>query len=348
MTTIKVPGKLFLAGEFAATYSGQASIVLAVNRFMRFTIQPHDNYQITSDQLGIYPGLLFEKENNPLNDDAWQIVTQACRTIAAYLPATKIKHTQPFQLQITSGLELDGQKIGLGSSGATAVGVCQALLMYYQIPFTKYELFKLATLTLFQLPHFQKGSMGDVAAAVFGGIVYYEKFDTNWLTHQLSTTPLSNIVQNNWPQLQLKNLHQPKTWELLVAWTQSPADTQNSLQRLPVDPTTFLSASQTTVKQVATALENESWTAFQQALAQNQSEIITYTKAANINYQTSQLDHFLQLIQTFAIPGKISGAGNGDNALAWTKLQDTTKRHAFIQACIKADLRPLPLTIYHE
>lgn len=348
MVTIQVPGKLFLAGEFAATYSGQASIILAMNRFMRFTIRSRGNYQIISDQLGIYPGPIFDKVSSPVRDDAWQIVIQACRTIATYLPTTKIKQTQPFQLKITSGLELEGQKIGLGSSGATAVGVCQALLTYYQVPFTKRELFKLATLTLFQLPHFQKGSMGDVAAAVFGGIVYYEKFDTAWLTHQLSTTPLSKIVQTNWPQLQLKNLHQPPTWEPLVAWTRAPADTQSSLKRLPVDPTTFLSASQATVKQVAQALENENWGAFQQALTQNQTEILTYTQAANITYRTSQLDHFLQLVKTFTVPGKISGAGNGDNAIAWTTTQDKTKRHALIQACIKADLRPLPLTIYHE
>ncbi len=43
---VKVPGKLFVAGEYAVTEPGQPSIVIAVDRYITAVIQESDKNEI--------------------------------------------------------------------------------------------------------------------------------------------------------------------------------------------------------------------------------------------------------------------------------------------------------------
>ncbi|QIL50843.1 phosphomevalonate kinase [Weissella coleopterorum] len=348
MLKLQVPGKLFLAGEFAATYTNQPSIIMAIDRYIEFKITAAETIEINSDLLGTY-----QISNNKLqpilkaqNDD-WSLIQAGLQTFEQFrrdLPnAPELK---PFHLSIESHLNLNQRKIGLGSSGATMVGLIASLLQFHQISFSKIMLFKLATIALLKIPKFSNGSMGDVAAASFGGVVYYHKFDRTWVQKMLQNDHLANLVQIPWPHLVLKNMPFPTTWQLLVGWTQSPADTQSSLdtmQRQKQLDQHFLQASSDLVWAIQKAISQKNWSDFRLKLSEIQLLLIKYTNAQHLPYQTPALTAFLNSLEHFNLPGKISGAGNGDNGIAFQLLP--APNLDLLATWRNQGIQPLPLKI---
>lgn len=341
MLKLQIPGKLFLAGEFAVTHSGHSSLVMAIDRYIDFKIKPASQIEIQSDLLGAYsiPNNQLKNLPNTL-DEQWQLIQSALNIFEEFRKdLEKSPALKPFSLEIESHLSIDHIKIGLGSSGATVVGVLASLLQFHQISFSKTKLFKLASLALLQLPKFKKGSMGDIAAACFGGIVFYQKFDQAWAEKEKRQTSLLNLINMEWPLLKLENAHLPNNWHLLVGWTKSPADTQTSLKQINQSKSQeleseFLIDSDRDVLKIQKSLAQNDWSAFNLAITSIQKTLINYTINQNIPYQTPALQHFLSDAKLFNLPSKISGAGNGDNGIAFTlnripdpKLLDTWKTH---------------------
>ncbi|WZU01556.1 hypothetical protein MGH68_19465 [Erysipelothrix sp. D19-032] len=95
------------------------------------------------------------------------------------------------------------------------VAVIASVLDFYQISISKIELFKMAVLA--QLEMHELSSGGDLAAAVFGGLIIYERYDVQWSkTHQSS----SEILHLEWPLLKIEPL-QDDNFKIHVGRTQS-------------------------------------------------------------------------------------------------------------------------------
>lgn len=348
MFKTQIPGKLFLAGEFAATHSGHPSLVMAIDRYIDFKIQPTSKTEIKSDLLGLYSIPNNQLTNLPtMNDMKWQLIQSALNIFEELrIDLVNRPALQPFRLEIESHLSIDQIKIGLGSSGATVVGVLSSLLKFHNISFSKPMLFKLASLALLQLPNFKKGSMGDLAAACFGGIVFYQKFDQNWVEKMKQETSILDLINMEWPLLELEHVNLPHNWRLLVGWTKSPADTQASLKQTKKNKaceTEFLIKSDQDVLKIKQSMAQNDWYTFSLAIASIQNTLIEYTNSQNIPYQTPALLHFLSDSSLFNLPSKISGAGNGDNGIAFTL--NKTPEPKLLTAWKTHGIQNLPLNI---
>ena len=162
--TTSAPGKLMLMGDHAVVYD-RPCLVTAVDHRMKVTVSRASdsmltlnapdvdmtNYQCSIDELA---------QNTP---KAAQFVEYAVRNF--------------FQtFCVNSGLAITSQsdfssKFGFGSSSAVTVATIKALGELFNVEMTNKELFNLSYKTILDIQG--KGSGFDVAAAVFGGTLYF-------------------------------------------------------------------------------------------------------------------------------------------------------------------------------
>ena len=147
MTVFSAPGKLFLIGEYAVLHGGTA-VITAVDRRAVARFVP-----------GAQP-------STPLIAEAVKAVLEHARSLG--VPATLDGAPEVD----SSALSQDGQKLGLGSSAAAAVAAIGATWDALGQPFEPAALFPIA-LNAHRAAQGGRGSGGDVAAAVLGGVVAY-------------------------------------------------------------------------------------------------------------------------------------------------------------------------------
>lgn len=121
LPTVKAPGKLYIAGEYAVVEPGQPAILIAVDQFVYATISHAKQGLVSSKQL-LGQDIYWTRENDQLQ------TTQATAKFAYVLKAIELTERyakeqncqlSTFNLQLDSDLDSpDGKKYGLGSSAA--------------------------------------------------------------------------------------------------------------------------------------------------------------------------------------------------------------------------------------
>ena len=224
----KVPGKLIILGEYAVL-EGANAIVMAVDRYAIVTVEfsdQNDTCQLTSsldlnplrfniDKMGKIipdshiPQTMISKMNFSLT---------AIERICDQMLQSGFQNTS-FDLHIdTSQFYMNTQekKLGLGSSAAMTVAIIAALArssgLERQLFSTPFEFFKFAFRT-HSLAQNNQGSGIDIAASVFGGIVFY-----NMLNQEKVRETGFEVQQNIIPGLYL-----------LPIWTGISTSTQKLL-----------------------------------------------------------------------------------------------------------------------
>ncbi|MBY0353580.1 diphosphomevalonate decarboxylase, partial [Candidatus Babeliales bacterium] len=132
--TIKVPGKLMLAGEWSVLEPGNQCIVLPVNRLAVCQIQPAPAPTFSTPTLctfnvpiNYHNGMLSLESDNP----TLNIARAALQTTVQFLHENNIA-LKPFALSVnTDQFFFKGQKVGFGSSAAVCVGITRALLEFH-------------------------------------------------------------------------------------------------------------------------------------------------------------------------------------------------------------------------
>lgn len=164
--TISVPGKLMLMGEHAVVY-GRPCMVTAVDQRMKVSIELLDQpiFQLTAPDLNISH---YQKSIGEVGKGKILKETKFAE-IAVKNFSDKYK--------VTSGLAIKTQsdfspKFGFGSSSAVTVGVIKALAELFKVKLTQKELFDLSYKTVLDVQG--KGSGFDVAAAIYGGTLYFQ------------------------------------------------------------------------------------------------------------------------------------------------------------------------------
>ncbi|MBM7617463.1 phosphomevalonate kinase [Weissella uvarum] len=321
-TVAKAPGKLFLAGEYAVTIPGHASIIFAIDRFMTVTVSDIDEpvLDLNSDKLG---GLMVKLDDldHLSAQGEWQLVIETLKWVKRRLQADNLT-LNGLQISFKSDLDIDGKKIGLGSSAALVVALVNALVKHYHLPENPMHIFKLAAIIMTSLPDFKRGSMGDVAAASFGGIIFYERFDNLWLEKHLLQPDFNLMVllELPWPKLVVRPIVFPENWQLLVGWTGEPADTQKQLsvnQRTAIIYKERLGNKTTPlIKLLEQNIKAADYIGFRTNLHLNQVALVKFADVMHLKYMTPKLRALLTVAHHHGIAAKISGAGNGDNGLA--------------------------------
>lgn len=148
MITISAPGKLLLMGEHAVVY-GYPSLVTAIDERLTVEVEKTEGSEVKVDapQVG----------DTRFVDEA---VRQAQREWGIPEAGFRIKTKSTF-----SG------KYGFGSSAAVTAAVLKALALLFQKKLTPRELFDLSYKTVLAVQGV--GSGFDVAAAIFGGTIYF-------------------------------------------------------------------------------------------------------------------------------------------------------------------------------
>ena len=152
------PGSVMLLGEYGVLF-GKPALVCAVNKRIQVTLTPRQDTVITihSDELGEHTTNLQELAI----EKPFQFVLGAL---------------QHYQTKLRRGCDINivsefSDKLGLGSSAAVTVATLAALVTWLEIRMTPLDLVRQGRSVI---RHCQGlGSGADVAASVYGGVVYY-------------------------------------------------------------------------------------------------------------------------------------------------------------------------------
>lgn len=348
---VSVPGKLFIAGEYAVL-DGSPAIVIAVDRFMRGTIGPGEKNELSLPDLGLdlvdwsYDDgeLRFSVPSKRL-----KFVKNALAMSIQYLIEKGVSVT-PFSLRIVSELDdASGKKYGLGSSAATVVTTITAVLHYFLADeATKELIFKLAAIAHFKTQG--SGSCADIAAATYGGWIQYSMFDRNWLLKEMKRKkPLADLLTQTWPGLGISPLSPPENFYLCVGWTGKKASTPSMVGKIQhlkryylADYEQFIRASREAVNKITTGFRERDRMEIFQGLKQNRMALKRLGELTGVEIETEDLAQLIALADRYGV-GKTSGAGGGDCGIAF--VPDREAKVKLIDDWRRQGIQPLELSV---
>lgn len=174
------PGKLFLIGEYAVL-DGAPALLTAVDRRARVRLTPaHDgHWRLNAPNLGVHAMDLGRHGEMPV--DASPELRQKLRVFDAVYRTVSARLPGPLPAQQvdidTADFARDGHKLGLGSSAAVAAALTCALGRAAGQHWARAELARLA-IEAHRAAQNGTGSGGDVAVAVYGGLISYTRDQT--------------------------------------------------------------------------------------------------------------------------------------------------------------------------
>ncbi|WP_331713736.1 phosphomevalonate kinase [Lentibacillus sp. JNUCC-1] len=331
--TVKAPGKLMIAGEFAVLEPHYKLIVMAADRYVSTTVEESDTNTITLENFGLENIQWFYTDGAVTmasEDNRFRYTASALEMVCNYLQEQRIAIRS---IHLTIKSELDdpsGKKYGLGSSAAVVTSVISAMLHAHlnETPDPKL-VFKLAAVTHVVVQG--NGSGADVAASAYGGFIEYVSFQADWLIDQFEkTTTLTQLIETPWEYLSIQPFKLPEHIHMAIGWTGSPASTGQLVNQIlslkkrnPVAYTRFLKASQEAVNAFIHGAQSNDIALLQQGVLNNRIALARVGSDAGVEIETHMLAVLSDLAEAEGGAGKSSGAGGGDCGIAFmtTKAQ---------------------------
>ena len=327
--TVRAPGKLFIAGEYAITEPNQDSIVMAVDRYLSVKIKRHQYNRLELPEMNLTNIRWSEKRGKAIfkkYHPRLRFIKHILDTFYEYCGG----HA-PVQILVSSELDANsGQKYGLGSSAALSVAFLTALLKFSkqseQVE-NRLTIFKLASIAHFRAQG--NGSCADIAASTYGGWLNYRTFNSEWLMTQLKKgRTVKSIVESEWPGLKIVSLKKPDTLHFLVGWTQETARTAPMVAKVhrlkskqPEKYSRFLATSQTAVEQMISGFKSGDLDRIITGMKQNRSALRLLGIEANVPIETEKLINLIEIATPYG-GAKTSGAGGGDCGIAFIIEED--------------------------
>ena len=354
MITEKAPGKLYIAGEYAVVENGYPAILVALDQFVTCTIKEsaremgqifsrqYHNDQLMWRRMG--DQMVVDKRDNPFS-----YILSAIRVTEEYARSFE-RELRIYDIQIDSQLDSDnGRKYGLGSSAAVTVATVKALCRFYTLPVTKDEIFKLAAIAHFEVQG--NGSLGDVAASVYGGWIAYHSFDRQWLAQQRKYLDIKSLIDLPWPDLKIESLHAPKNLELLIGWTGKPASTSQLVDKISLFKARqqdeyhhFLDESRNCIQRMVDGFHNQDLEKIKQEIRYNRDLLKQLGTNSGVDIETPVLHRLCQIAEKFGGAAKTSGGGGGDCGIVAIDRQDDFK--SVLKSWTKNHIEQLPLNVH--
>ncbi|MDQ6110682.1 phosphomevalonate kinase [Enterococcus gallinarum] len=354
MIEISVPGKLFIAGEYAVVEPGHPAIIVAVDQFINVTIEgARKNGSIQSAQYSDLP-IRWTRRNGELvldhRENPFHYILAAIRLTEKYAQE-KGTLLSFYDLKVTSELDnSNGRKYGLGSSGAVTVATVKALNLYYDLKMDRLTQFKIAALA--HLAVQGNGSCGDIAASCYGGWLAFSTFDHEWVLRKQQEWTLTQLLTSDWPELSIRPLTVPKSLRLLIGWTGSPASTSDLVDQVYQSKEAkekgyakFLADSKDCVNRLIDGFLNEDSRTIKKMITENRKLLVGLSRLTGVTIETPALKKLCDLAETYRGAAKSSGAGGGDCGIVI--VDQKTGILPLMSAWEKADIIPLPLHVYH-
>lgn len=322
---VKAPGKLMVAGEYAILEPNQHAVVTAIDRYIAAEIETSEERAVALPHLDL-PYVAW-KNNGDIpkfqkEDSRLQLLQKTIGITNRFLRERSV-HQAYYKLTVLSELQDNkGRKYGLGSSAALAVATIASILEFHEIQLSKEKLFKLAVLAHLQFQG--NGSGADIAAAVFGGCIYYSSFLPKWVLVQLKEgITITELLDIPWPNLSLLPLTVPKSVRMCVGWTQEIARTGPMVEKVQTLRTSnpekyeyFLRKSGSAVNQIVRGFKENSPELVLSGIGENRHALIRLGKFTNTPIETAKLKKLCDLAVPFG-SAKPSGAGGGDCGIAF-------------------------------
>lgn len=351
--TIKVPGKLMVAGEFAVLEKYQQLVVTAVDRFVYAKLEDSSKNRLTleafdlKDMAWLYEANAVKVETA---DERIRFVEEAMTVVYTYLRENNIEPV-PFHLAVRSELDdASGKKYGLGSSAAVVTSVVAAILMRF-LPDKPSEklIFKLAAISHVKTQG--SGSGADVAASSYGGFLQYASFQADWLRGAyFETESITGLVNEDWPYFHVNPIQLPDNVYMCIGWTGSPASTHQlvrDISKLKTDNLPlyeqFMAESKKAVSTFLNGVAESNPNAIISGTKQNRQALAAVGRHANVEIETPLLKTLCDLAEEHGGAGKPSGAGGGDCGIAF--LPSREKADRLIKAWEAAGIKPLDITV---
>jgi mevalonate kinase len=163
--TVSAPGKLMLLGEHAVVYN-HPCLVTAVDQRMRATVEAlsEPDFELEAEDVKVTG---YKK---PLTDLGKGEVPKGANFVEIAIRNFREKYPFSSGLKVTTKSEFSSQ-FGFGSSSASTVCTLKALAEMAGQSLSSKEIFDLAYKTVLDIQG--KGSGFDVAAAIYGGTLYF-------------------------------------------------------------------------------------------------------------------------------------------------------------------------------
>ncbi|KRO27401.1 phosphomevalonate kinase [Lactiplantibacillus fabifermentans DSM 21115] len=321
MITVKAPGKLYIAGEYAVVERGFPAIIVALDQFVTATIAPSETVGSIVSKQYQENSIVWRRQGDAMvfdnRDNPFHYILSAISLTETYAHEAG-RELGVYHLGINSELDsADGKKYGLGSSAAVTVATVKALCQFYQLPMDKSKLFKLAAIAHLSVQG--NGSLGDIAASVYGGWIAYHSFDRQWLQSQRQKSTLSDLLAMDWPDLQIELLTPPSDLRLVIGWTGSPASTSHLVDKVAMSKAkerheyqTFLHESKDCLKRMIAGFHANDLAAIQAELRHNRRLLQGLSAFSHVTIETPILKKMITIAEAAGAAAKTSGAGGGD------------------------------------
>ncbi len=309
--TVSAPGKLMLLGEHSVVYN-HPCIVTAVDSRVSATISKNGSAEIVLNA----PEVKIQDYRRSISkisqvDD----LPRGVQFVEAVLQImyTKFSLTEGVDIVTKNGFS---SKYGLGSSSAVSVCTAKAISELFRLNLSNKELFEIAYQAVLDVQ--KVGSGFDIAAAIWGGTIYY-KVDTR------TVKPLDT-----------------RDIPLVVVFSGIKADTATIVKELArrreLDSATIdLLFNKITflVEEGKSALEAKDWVKFGQIMNENE------TILEKLQVSVPKLDALCSVaLKAGAQGAKLSGSGGGDCMIA---LAPNGRRHLVEQAVTVAEGSLVPV-----
>lgn len=353
MIVTSVPGKLYIAGEYAVMEPGYPAILVAVNQFITVTLEKAQD----EGSIRIYEGvpILWTRDQDKLifyhPDNRLIYITEAINIVEAYAKELG-RELSYYHLKVASQLEnSNGIKYGLGSSAAVTVATVEALCQYYDIPLSNDKLFKLSSLA--SLAVNSNGSCGDIAACVYGGWIAFTTFDKFRVQDYQNNMSIDQLINLQWPGLSIEQLMPADDLKLVVGWTGIPASTAGKVYNFNqkrrennILYKKFLEESKLCVTKMINAFKDNNIKEIQKQIKINRELLVKMSENLDMVVETTILSKLCDIALKYNGFGKSSGAGGGDCGIViFNNNQEINK---LIDEWEASGITNLPLKVYER
>lgn len=346
---IKKPGKLFIAGEYSVVESGRKAIITSVDKFISVSIFKDTFSSVESfkcDRLKFYwnnKRLHFDD-----NSQKWSVIRSAIETAHSYL-LFLIDEFDNLKLKIQSQMDdKSGKKYGIGSSASVTVAVIDAIFKYYKINLEKIQLFKLSSLaTLANSPN---NSCGDVAAISYSNFIYYRNFDHKYINDKKKKMNIYELVEIQWPLLEIIALEFPKNWTFMVGWTQKPAISSQLVKKIRDNKSkksyylNFQNKSDECVDNIVEAIKDKNFDLFKISIEEARKNLLELSNVYKSEIEIKKLKELTNIAKKMGYASKFSGAGGGDCGIAIS--ENDKYYNTLIDNWAKNNINYLDINIY--
>jgi mevalonate kinase len=163
--TTSAPGKLMLCGSYAVVH-GRPCVVTAVDQRLYVTVEKNgdDQFHLEAPDLGL------RTYSKTLTELGTKDLPKAVRFIETLYKIFLDEHPQKKGIKVSTKSDFSSS-FGFGSSSAVTVAFAKAITELYEVKLDEKELFDLCYKAVIAVQGV--GSGFDLAAAIWGGTIYY-------------------------------------------------------------------------------------------------------------------------------------------------------------------------------